>query len=211
MTSQTHYNSVDISKLPHKLTQVISHCFDHPPLLACEGMPLHNAAIDHLALALPTHADIVEMAVALNVAGIDVVEPLHRWPDDIPECPTVPVADRKWMATFNLGEMLLVLLAPQSEDDLIARFVQWAGGPGIHHMAFQVDPIEETLAQLTNTLGVRQITPLAVDDDYLKQVFLKMEPDIRIIELIERVDTFQGTFTCSNIAALTAGERAAQG
>lgn len=198
---------MNVSELPNKISQLIQQSFEDPPLLARQGMPLHNAAIDHVAIALPSKGEVQTIIQALTEAEFPVVEPLHLWPDDIPECPKVADEDRKWMATADLGEMLVVLLAPHAENDLIARFLARSGRPNIHHIAFAVHPIGDVLETVTAIPDVRQITPLAKDEEHLCQVFLKMDPDIRIVELIERVHNFRGTFTCNNITALTAGER----
>jgi hypothetical protein len=41
----------------------------------------------------------------------------------------------------------------------------------------------------------------------MSQVFFKFDPDYRIVELVERTLGFEGSFTCKNVATLTAGER----
>lgn len=200
-------NSIHNARLPDKITQLIARSFENLPQLAQVGMPLHRAPIDHVAIALPSKEEVATIVQALLDTGYPIAEPLHLWPDDIPDCPPVAAEDRKWMATIDIGEMLVVLLAPCSEDDLIARFLERAGRPDIHHIAFAVDPIDEMLNTVTMIPGVRQITPLAEDEDLLSQVFLMKDPDIRIVELIERPSSFRGTFTCRNIIALTQGER----
>lgn len=199
--------SSQVLSLSNKLRFTIEKNLRHPPKLACSGMPLHNLPIDHIAIALETAKDLRRNWKVLTDAGANTIEAVHLWPDGIPGCPPVAEADKKWMATIDIGELMIVLLAPHSADDLIARFLHRAGTRDVHHIAFATRNIRQILADCLAISGIRQITSLAVDEPYLSQVFLGTEGDIRITELVERGQDFRGTFTCRNIAALTTGER----
>jgi methylmalonyl-CoA/ethylmalonyl-CoA epimerase len=58
-------------------------------------------------------------------------------------------------AVLAAGEVHIELLAPLDEESTISRFLE-KRGPGIHHVAFKVENIEEMLSQLKNK-GVRLI------------------------------------------------------
>lgn len=48
-------------------------------------------------------------------------------------------------AMFRLGDTYLQLIAPLSADTSVARFIE-RRGEGLHHIAYEVDHIEEALA-----------------------------------------------------------------
>jgi methylmalonyl-CoA/ethylmalonyl-CoA epimerase len=50
-------------------------------------------------------------------------------------------------AMLPLGETYIQLLAPLSADSTVGRFIERRGG-GLHHIAYEVDNIEEALQQL---------------------------------------------------------------
>jgi hypothetical protein len=198
-------DSSRVISLPDELRVLISETMGDPPRLALPYYPLDTASVDHVAVALPARSDVERLWLQLSDRGARVVEALLLWPDEIPGCDPVPPEHKKWMATLDVGPYWIVLLAPHGPDDLIGRFVQRAAGAAIHHIAFCVPNISRALESCLSVPGVRQITVLA-EDATLSQVFLRVEDDPRIIELIERAEGFEGTFTCQNIRALTAGE-----
>jgi len=51
------------------------------------------------------------------------------------------------VAVARLGETLLELIAPTSEEATFAKFLR-EKGPGIHHIAYRVDDIVAALAEL---------------------------------------------------------------
>ncbi len=51
------------------------------------------------------------------------------------------------VAVARLGETLLELIAPTSEEAAFAKFLR-EKGPGIHHIAYRVDDIVAALAEL---------------------------------------------------------------
>ncbi|MGY5853234.1 MAG: methylmalonyl-CoA epimerase [Candidatus Thorarchaeota archaeon] len=50
------------------------------------------------------------------------------------------------VAFFKIGESMIELLEPTSEDSPISKFIEKRGG-GIHHLAVQVEDIEADLAK----------------------------------------------------------------
>ena len=63
------------------------------------------------------------------------------------------------IAFFQVGETLLELLAPLSEDSQISKFLA-KNGEGVHHVAFSTPDIEGHIRELTGK-GVRMATPTA--------------------------------------------------
>ncbi len=59
------------------------------------------------------------------------------------------------VASYSLGESVVELTAATDESSPIARFIQ-KRGEGIHHVAFEVEDIEQELARLREA-GVRLI------------------------------------------------------
>ena len=66
------------------------------------------------------------------------------------------VADQKVRtAFFKVGEVKIELLESTSDEGTIAKFIE-KKGPGVHHIAFAVDNIEDALAD-TSAQGVELI------------------------------------------------------
>jgi methylmalonyl-CoA/ethylmalonyl-CoA epimerase len=86
--------------------------------------------------------------IAIVVEDIELA--LHFWRDtlglELQHVEDVP--DQKSIVAFLLtGESELELVKPTSEDSGISRYLK-KRGPGMHHICFEVDDIEATLAQL---------------------------------------------------------------
>ena len=89
--------------------------------------------IDHLGIATPSIADA--LLFWRDALGLE----LHE---------TEEVAEQKVrVAMLPLGESRVELLEPTSEDSPVAKFLA-KRGPGIHHIAVQVEDIVVTLAGL---------------------------------------------------------------
>jgi methylmalonyl-CoA/ethylmalonyl-CoA epimerase len=72
------------------------------------------------------------------------------------------VAEQKVrVAMLRVGESKIELLEPMSDDSPVARFIE-KNGPGIHHLAYEVDDIEAAIARLVAE-GARMVdeTPRA--------------------------------------------------
>jgi methylmalonyl-CoA/ethylmalonyl-CoA epimerase len=97
---------------------------------------------------------INHLGIATN--GID--EALKFWENalGLENVHTETVEDQKVrVAMLPIGETRIELLEPMSEDSPISKFLQKRGG-GIHHIAVEVDNIEESLAKLKQE-GMRLI------------------------------------------------------
>ncbi len=86
---------------------------------------------------------IAHLGVA--VRRLDDVLPLYR---DVLGLPDLPLddADGARIAGLAAGESLVELLEPAAVDSPIAKFVDQKG-PGIHHICFNVDDLDGTLAK----------------------------------------------------------------
>jgi methylmalonyl-CoA/ethylmalonyl-CoA epimerase len=94
--------------------------------------------------------------IGVAVADLDAAIALHE------QTYGMPLAHRETMESqgveavlLDVGESHVELLRPLSADTPVGRFL--AGrGPGLHHVAFGVEDVEATLAQL-RAKGVRLI------------------------------------------------------
>jgi methylmalonyl-CoA/ethylmalonyl-CoA epimerase len=94
----------------------------------------------------------------LGIATKGIDEALKFWEDalGLENVHTEVVEDQKVrVAMLPLGESRIELLEPTSEDSPISKFIEKRGG-GIHHIAVEVENIEESLAQL-KAKGMRLI------------------------------------------------------
>ncbi len=89
--------------------------------------------IDHIAIAVENLDQAIEMYEKLF--GLRV---MHR---------EVVAGFDVDTATFPVGETSIELVEGKAEGSPIRKFVE-ARGPAIHHVAFLVEDIEETLAEL---------------------------------------------------------------
>ena len=69
---------------------------------------------------------------------------------------TEEVAEQKVkVAMLQVGESKIELLEPTSEESPVAKFIE-KSGPGIHHLAYEVENIEAAIAKLLSD-GTRMI------------------------------------------------------
>jgi len=54
---------------------------------------------------------------------------------------------------FRLGESTLELLQATRPDSPVARFLEAHGGPGVHHITFEVDDLDAAVAELERRGG----------------------------------------------------------
>jgi methylmalonyl-CoA/ethylmalonyl-CoA epimerase len=92
--------------------------------------------------------------VGIAVRDLDEILPFYR---DILGLPEVPLddADGARIAGLAAGESLVELLEAESPDSPIGKFVA-KRGPGIHHICFSVDDLDDALARC-RAAGVRLI------------------------------------------------------
>lgn len=97
--------------------------------------------IEHLGIAVKSIEDSLpyyEGVLGLKCYNVEVVE------------------DQKVKtAFFKVGQTKIELLEPTSEDSTIAKYIE-KRGEGIHHIAFAVDDVDKSLAELDEK-GVRLI------------------------------------------------------
>lgn len=100
----------------------------------------------------PRGARIAHIGIA--VRDLTAILPFYR---DVLGMPEVPLddADGARIAGLAAGDALVELLEAEEPGSPIARFVE-KRGPGIHHICFEVDDLDETLARC-RTAGVRLI------------------------------------------------------
>lgn len=94
----------------------------------------------------------------LGIATKGIAEALKFWEDalGLENIHTETVEDQKVrVAMLPIGETRIELLEPTSEDSPISKFLEKRGG-GIHHIAVEVEDIEESLAKLKSS-GMRLI------------------------------------------------------
>jgi methylmalonyl-CoA/ethylmalonyl-CoA epimerase len=86
----------------------------------------------------------------LGIATKNIEDGLKFWADalGLENVHTETVEDQKVrVAMLPLGESRIELLEPVSDDSPISKFLEKRGG-GIHHIAVEVENIEESLAKL---------------------------------------------------------------
>ncbi len=94
----------------------------------------------------------------LGIATKSIDEALKFWQDalGLENIHTETVEDQKVrVAMLPIGDTRIELLEATADDSPIAKFVEKRGG-GIHHIAVEVENIEETLAKLKR-IGARLI------------------------------------------------------
>ena len=92
--------------------------------------------------------------IGIAVRSLEEILPFYR---DILDLPEVPLddADGASIAGLAAGEPLVELLEAESPDSPIGRFVA-KRGPGIHHICFAVDDLDEVLERC-RAAGIRLI------------------------------------------------------
>jgi methylmalonyl-CoA/ethylmalonyl-CoA epimerase len=99
------------------------------------------ARLSHVGIAVESiekHAPIYGGTLALEAMGTEVVE-----------------SQKVKVAFFKVGETRVELLEPTSQDSPIRSFLD-KKGPGVHHLAYEVDDLEAALAEV-KAEGVRLI------------------------------------------------------
>jgi methylmalonyl-CoA/ethylmalonyl-CoA epimerase len=92
--------------------------------------------------------------LGLAVRGLDEILPFYR---DVLGMPEVPLddADGARIAGLQAGASLVELLEPAQDASPIGKFIA-RRGPGIHHVCFAVDDLDDMLARCREA-GVRLI------------------------------------------------------
>jgi len=94
--------------------------------------------------------------IGIAVVSLDATLPFYRDNLSMGFAGIEEVAEQKVrVAMLQVGESKIELLEPTSPDSPIAKFLE-KNGPGIHHIAYEVDDIEAAIAKLTED-GMRMI------------------------------------------------------
>ena len=92
--------------------------------------------------------------IGIAVESLDALRPFFR---DVLQMPEIPLddADGARIAGLTAGESLIELLEPANPTSPVGKFVA-KRGPGIHHVCFAVDDLDQTLERCRRA-GVRLI------------------------------------------------------
>jgi len=94
--------------------------------------------------------------IGIAVQSLDATLPFYQNALDMAFTGTEEVAEQKVrVAMLQVGESKIELLEPTSPDSPIAKFLE-KNGPGIHHIAYEVDDIEAAIAHMKEQ-GARMI------------------------------------------------------
>ena len=126
----------------------------------------------------------------LGIATKDINEALKFWESSLglENVHTETVEDQKVrVAMLPIGESRIELLEPTCEDSPISKFLEKRGG-GIHHLAVEVDNIEEALKKLKSD-GMRLIdeTPRIGAEGCLVAFVHPASANGVLLELIQKI------------------------
>jgi len=94
--------------------------------------------------------------IGIAVKSLDETIPFYRDSLGMAFAGIEEVAEQKVrVAMLSVGESKIELLEPTSDDSPVAKFIE-KNGPGIHHLAYEVEDIEAAIASLVAN-GVRMI------------------------------------------------------
>ena len=89
--------------------------------------------------------------IGVAVEDLDAAIELYRGPFGMPEQHRETVDEQGVEAVLlDVGEGHVELLRPLSEETPVGKFLQ-KRGPGLHHVAYQAEDIEATLASLRDS------------------------------------------------------------
>ena len=129
--------------------------------------------INHVAIVVPE----VESSLSFwrDALGLN----LH-YIEDVP-------SQKSQVAFLPIGESEVELVKPTTEDSGVAKFLA-ERGPGMHHLCFEVDDIDEMLVEL-KAKGVRLINETAQQLEGRKVAFIHPKAANGVlVELYQRTD-----------------------
>lgn len=86
--------------------------------------------------------------IGIAVKSLEESIPFYRDQLAMPFAGIEEVAEQKVrVAMLQVGESMIELLEPTSDDSPVAKFIE-KNGPGIHHLAYEVADIEAAIARL---------------------------------------------------------------
>lgn len=94
--------------------------------------------------------------IGIAVQSLETTLPFYRDSLGLPFHGIEEVTEQKVkVAMLGIGESKIELLEPTSSDSPIAKFLE-KNGPGIHHIAYEVDDIEAAISRMLQQ-GARMI------------------------------------------------------
>lgn len=94
--------------------------------------------------------------IGIAVKSLNDALPFYRDQLGMAFLGTEEVAEQKVnVAMLQIGESKVELLEPTSEESPVAKFIE-KNGPGIHHLAYEVEDIESAIAKLLSD-GARMV------------------------------------------------------
>lgn len=84
--------------------------------------------------------------VGIAVKSLDATLAIYRKMMDFQEKRTVVESQKVKIALVPLGDIYLELLEPASPDSSVAKFID-DRGEGLHHIAFEVDDVRESMRE----------------------------------------------------------------
>lgn len=94
--------------------------------------------------------------IGIAVTSLEATIPFYRDSLGMAFTGIEEVAEQKVrVAMLSVGESKIELLEPTSEDSPVARFID-KNGPGIHHIAYEVEDIEAGITSLLDA-GARMV------------------------------------------------------
>ena len=86
--------------------------------------------------------------IGIAVKSLEESIPFYRDQLSMPFAGIEEVAEQKVrVAMLQVGESKIELLEPTSDDSPVAKFIE-KSGPGIHHLAYEVEDIEAAIVRL---------------------------------------------------------------
>ena len=86
--------------------------------------------------------------IGIAVQSLNETLPFYRDGLKMPLCGIEEVTDQNVrVAMLGIGESKIELLEPTSSDSPIAKFLE-KNGPGIHHIAYEVDDVAQAIEQM---------------------------------------------------------------
>jgi len=100
--------------------------------------------------------------LGVAVRSLDEALPFYRDALGMTFDGTEEVASQKVRVAFlKVGESKIELLEPTAEDSPVAKFLE-KNGPGVHHVAYEVEDMEAAIAHLTAS-GMKMIDAVPRD------------------------------------------------
>jgi hypothetical protein len=165
-----------------------------------------RVVVDHFVLMFPDQTSLTTYGNALVDRGAKITEGPGKWPDDF--CaeaePFPPELAMYFLSAVFPSGGIIVLLAPNSPADQNQQFLKERGVNGVPHIAIRVNDMDRAVEKWRNK-GFIPLSSHPQNDGSLCQWFVRNWAG-QIIELIERRNNGQETFSCENIRGLRLSE-----